>query len=252
MDGADYRAPRSTRIGVILAVALMHVAAVLGLIRAFAPDVTERAVESVVAVFTVTVSTPEPPPPPPPQASGEPEGAAGAAGKRARPREVAAPEPKIALAPDVAPKAASSGDANTSGARDSGAGTGAAGAGSGTGSGNSGSGQGAGAARRAEKIAGEINSTRDYPAAGRVARNGDYVVIHMTVGADGRARNCRVQRASRDPESDAITCRLAEQRFRFRPALNAAGDPVESTYGWRQRWWDPRAARDAARETVKE
>jgi protein TonB len=42
---------------------------------------------------------------------------------------------------------------------------------------------------------------------------------------------------SPDPEADRITCRLAEERFRFRPARNAGGEPVAAQYGWRQRWF---------------
>jgi protein TonB len=34
-----------------------------------------------------------------------------------------------------------------------------------------------------------------------------------------------------------ITCRLAEERFRFRPSLDNQGNPVEAMYGWRQRWF---------------
>lgn len=91
-----------------------------------------------------------------------------------------------------------------------------------------------------EKIAGDISSTRDYPKAGRAQRSGDYVIIRMTVGIDGRASNCRVSRASQDPQADAITCHLAEQRFRFRPRTNANGEVIPGEYQWRQRWWDPR------------
>ena len=89
-----------------------------------------------------------------------------------------------------------------------------------------------------QKIAGEINAARDYPRAGRDARIGDYVIVYMTVGTDGRAHNCRVQRPSRDPQADALTCRFAEERFRFTPATDSAGNRVASTYGWRQRWFN--------------
>jgi protein TonB len=115
--------------------------------------------------------------------------------------------------------------------------TGAAGAGTGTGSGAGGNGQGGGGGSAAVKIAGDINSARDYPIASRDLRIGDHVVIALTVGTDGRPSACRVVRASRDPEADAITCRLAMARFRFRPATDAAGQPVIATYGWQQRWF---------------
>ncbi len=232
MTEADLSAPRHTKIGVFALVALLHVLAVLALIRAFAPDFSAKAVETVVSAFSVTVTTP------PPEAAKEPEksGAAAEVGKKAVAKAVKADKPKIAIATAPAPKVASTGDANNSGTGDAGAGTGAGGQGSGSG----GSGQGGGLVRKAEKIAGEINSARDYPRQTRDLRIDGAVTIYLTVGTDGRARNCRVQRASRDAQADAITCRLAEQRFRFKPATDAAGNLVESTYGWRQKWFYPK------------
>lgn len=233
MTAADLRAPRRTRIGVFLVVALLHVAVFFLLLRAFAPDFTAGAVGKVVSAFSVTVTTP----PPSPEPSKQPRrpGAAAPAGKQAVPREVSAPRPKVAVTKVVAPVAASTGDANTSGASNAGQGSAAGGQGSGAGSGN---GSGGGLTAKAQKIAGEINSARDYPRAGRDARIGDHVIIYMTVGTDGRAHHCRIHRASRDPASDALTCRFAEERFRFTPATDSAGKPVTSTYGWRQRWFD--------------
>ena len=99
--------------------------------------------------------------------------------------------------------------------------------------------RGGGGAGKAVKIAGDINSARDYPPATREQRLGDYVIVALTVGTDGRVSNCRIHRPSKDPQSDQITCRLATERFRFRPATDAAGNPVESVYGWRQRWFAP-------------
>ncbi len=236
MTELDLSAPRHTKVGVFVLVAALHVLAVLALIRAFAPDFSAKAVETVVSAFSVTVTTP------PPEQAKEPEkaGAAAEVSKKAVAREVKAAKPKIAIATAPAPKAASTGAANSSGTGDAGGGTGAGGQGSGTGSGAGGSGQGGGLVRKAEKIAGEINSARDYPKATRDLRIDGAVTIYMTVGTDGRARNCRVQSASRDADADAITCRLAEQRFRFKPATDAAGNLIESTYGWRQKWFYPK------------
>lgn len=236
MTDTDLRAPRRTRMGVFMLVALLHVVAFFALLRAFAPDFTAGAVDKVVSVFSVTVTTP--PPSPAPSKQPERSGAAAQVGKKAVPREVTAPRPKVVVTKVVAPAAASTGSANTSGARDAGQGSGAGGQGSGTGSGTGGNGSGGGLVAKAQKIAGEINSARDYPREGRDARIGDYVIITMTVGTDGRARNCRVLRASRDPVSGVLTCRFAEERFRFTPATDAAGNPVASTYGWRQRWFN--------------
>src|SRR5690606_32706893 len=138
--------------------------------------------------------------------------------------------------PNPAPRAPSTGPTNDSGASEADAGTGASGAGQGTGSGTSGSGMGSGA-RPLEKLAGDINNARDYPRAGREARKGHAAVVELSVGTDGRVRDCRVTDPGPDPEADAITCRLATQRFVFRPRLDAAGQPVTGIYRWRQRWF---------------
>ena len=142
----------------------------------------------------------------------------------ATPNPLPAPAPqiaasRIALAPS--PAAGS--------AQGNGAGT-AAGAGTGAGAGE-------GAATRPEKLAGDILA-RDYPAASRAQRLGHAVLITFTVGTDGRVHDCQIREPSPDPEADVITCRLAEQRFRFRPAMDATGNPVTSIYGWRQKWFN--------------
>lgn len=232
------------RLGVVLLVALLHLAAVLALVRAFAPDFTTRVAEEVVAAFTVTVTTP-PPPVPAPTPSPAPRapdaaGAAGEAGRKATPRDASAPQARIVIVTRPVPQVAGTGAANSSGARDSGSGTGAGGQGSDTGSGASGRGQGGGGAAKAVKISGDINATRDYPEKSREQRLGDYVIVALTIGDDGKVRACRIHRPSRDPEADRITCQLATSRFRFRPATDAAGNPVESIYGWQQRWFPPR------------
>lgn len=239
MAAADLSAPRPVRAGAIVIVALLHLLAVIGLIRAFAPGAITAAVDTVVATFVVPVPSPSPSSAPPPApAGGAAAGAAGAAGRRAIPREVKAPRPKVEIPrPLVAPAASSTGAANSAGARDTGAGTGAGGQGDGTGSGGSGTGQGGGGGTRVTKIAGDINSARDYPIATRDQRINDHVVIWLTVGTDGRPTGCKVARPSRDEQANAITCRLALERFRFKPATDASGQPIVATFGWQQRWF---------------
>jgi protein TonB len=168
------------------------------------------------------------------------EGKAAPAGKRARPREVAAPKALVTLSPTRAPPLAGSGPDDSAGARETGEGTGAGGAGQGTGSGGTGAGTGGGGSgTKAVKIAGDIVSARDYPKATRALRLGSAVTIALTVNPEGRATDCRILRASRDPDADRVTCRLALERFRFRPARDVDGKPIPSTYGWQQRWFTP-------------
>ncbi len=238
MSRADLSAPQATRYLIMALVALIHALLVLGLIRAFAPDFAANVTHSVLATFTVSV-TPPPPPAPPPQPAPQPEkaGAAAESGKRAVPREAVQPKPKLAIAtPLPAPTIAAKGPDNSSGARDAGRGAGAGGQGSGTGSGNGGNGRGGGAVTKAVKIAGEINSMRDLPDQGSEVRQGSFVNVALTVGTNGRVKGCWIFRASSDAAADRAVCQLAIARFRFRPATDRAGNPVESVFGWQQRY----------------
>jgi periplasmic protein TonB len=223
----------SPRWGTLVLVGLFHLAVLAGLVRVFAPKFTAEAIEKATSLVSVTITAPpDPEPEPQPDA-----GASGEEGRRATPREAAAPEAPLPR-PRPAPRASSTGAADSSGAREQGEGTGAGGEGEGTGSGAGGSGQGGGA-RPLELISGSIDNARDYPTppGGRQVRRGHDVVIELTVGTNGRVTACRVTDPSPDPQADAITCRLATERFVFRPRLNANGEPVTGLYRWRQRWF---------------
>jgi protein TonB len=237
-EGTFTTSRRRPRPLALVAIVLLHIAALYGLGKAFAPGMTASVEDAVLSTFTVTVDLPKPPPPPP---EAKPDsGASGDEGRKAVPKAVVAPKPKIVVkAAPPAPRASSTGSANSSGASENGSGTGAGGTGMGTGSGTGGSGQGGGIATRPVWIGGAINNARDYPtpAGGRQARIGTEVIVKVTVGTDGRASNCSVYRPSPDAEADAITCRLVVQRLRFKPATDAAGNPVPAPFYWRQRWF---------------
>lgn len=236
-DDLDLSVPRRTKAVVGLLVIVLQVLLVLGLIRAFTPDFAARMMDKVVSTFSVTVTTPPPKtPPPPPAKQPEPVGKSGREGKKAVPKAVIA-KAKVPTKQAPAPIAISTGSAATSGAGTKGTGTGTAGPGNGTGSGAGGTGEGGGAATKAVKTTGEINSARDYPIATRDLRIGDYVIVAITVSADGRPSGCRVSRASKDAQANTITCQLALSRFRFKPATDASGKPVASIYGWKQTWY---------------
>ena len=126
-----------------------------------------------------------------------------------------------------------------SGAAAAGAGSGASGTGQGTGAGGSGDGANGALAQKAIKLSGDINSTRDYLPDPDGRRLGSSVIVALTVLIDGRAGGCRVVRPGADPVADAATCGLAVQRFRFRPATDAAGNALHSTYGWKHTWFKP-------------
>ncbi|WDF72006.1 TonB family protein [Novosphingobium sp. KACC 22771] len=223
-----------TRLGAaVLAggVQLVVLLALLGLGRGV--DGLRNGAAGAMASIDFTLPPPPSSPPPKPQSSPQAAAPKGAAGEKAVPRAVVAPKAVVALRPVVAPPVASTGAAQSSGAS-TGAGTGAASSGEGGGTGGSGMGQGGGGP--AVKIAGTI-AARDYPREGAAARLGDYVIVAITVGADGRPTACRVHRPSRDPAADALTCRMAMERFRFNPARDGAGRAVESVFGWKQSWF---------------
>ena len=224
---------RKPRPAVIVLIALIHLAIFYGLVRALAPGTVEGVERSVISAFEVTITAPQDPP-----EEDEPdEGMQGDPGKEAVAAPVTAPSPKQPVRQDrPIPKAASTGAAPTSGARESGDGTGAAGEGPGTGSGNSGQGSGGGVATKPSVRSGSINAARDFPIpeGGRSVRDGTSVTVAFTVGVDGRASNCSVVRPGPDPATNALVCPLVVERIRFNPARDAEGNPVPARYGWRQ------------------
>lgn len=229
---------RRPRWWVIALVILGHLLALYGLVRAFAPDAMVSVERSVLSTFNVTIAAPPPPPPPPPAAEPVPdEGAAGSQGKKAVPKAVTAPIPKLPVERTTpVPRGSSSGSANSSGAKESGAGTGASGGGEGTGSGRGGGGQGGVAVTKVSVRSGSIDESRDFPIpeGGRGARAGTSITVAFTVGVDGRASDCRVIKPGPDPQTNALMCPLVIERIRFNPARDAQGQPVPARYGWKQ------------------
>ncbi|HET6525871.1 TonB family protein [Sphingopyxis sp.] len=217
--------------------ALVAVAAVgLGLASGLDLAVVRRASEAITAI-----AIPAPPPReqavPTKVASEKASGKASAANKQAKAAAIAAPSPKlppIATPVATAPRPGA-GNAPSAGATpDPGPGSGAGGHGDGTGAGGAGSGTGGGT--KAAWRSGTIRD-RDYPREASRAKAGGEVEVRFTIEASGRVSGCRVTRSSGDASLDETTCELIEERFRFKPATNAAGEPVASPYGWRQTWW---------------
>ncbi|HEY0598294.1 TonB family protein [Sphingopyxis sp.] len=208
----------------------------LGLASGLDLDVVRKASEAITAI-----AIPAPPPRenvvPAKTASERASGKASAANKRARATAVAAPPPKLApIVPPVtaAPRPGIGNDASAGATQTPGPGSGAGGHGDGTGAGGAGNGTGGGT--RAVWRSGTIRD-RDYPREASRAKAGGEVEVRFTIEASGRVSGCRVTRSSGDASLDETTCRLIEERFRFKPATNAAGDNIASQYGWRQSWW---------------
>lgn len=82
-------------------------------------------------------------------------------------------------------------------------------------------------------------SDADYPAS--ALRRGDQGVtgFEITVGQDGRVRDCRIARTSGSADLDAATCARLTQRARFTPARDEHGDLVMGRYSGVIRWQIP-------------
>ena len=125
-----------------------------------------------------------------------------------------------------------------------GPGSGAFGLGNGTGSGTGGNGPGAGngdgdgGGTDAEWTGGKIKNS-DYPKAVREAHISGTTETLVSVGANGRPTACRVTRTSGSRELDSTTCQLIMQRFKFKPARNAAGQAIDSRIEYEQEWDAP-------------
>jgi protein TonB len=224
-----------TRWLTIAGVAALHLAAIAALIAGLGVETVVTSVKSVAA-FDVPIP---PPPPPKREAPAEaPQGKAAPPAPKATPRPEPRIPPPVVVKPKPAPVVPATGTADRSGARIAGVGTGGGGQGIGTGSGGRGSGSGGGLSRPPEYLSGELRP-KDFPRSGAGERDGKFIIVRFTVGTDGRVSRCRVIQSSGSAEADAITCRLIEKRFRYRPAIDAQGTTVARETGWKQWWWRP-------------
>jgi protein TonB len=196
-----------------------------------------RSVSEAISAIAVPVPPPPAPETPKAVASEKASGKASAANKHAKAAPVAAPKAKLPpIVPPIAaaPKPGAGNNASAGATPNSGAGSGAGGRGDGTGAGGTGSGTGGGT--KAAWRSGTIRDS-DYPRSASAAKAGGDVEVRFTIQPSGQVSGCRVTRSSGDAALDETTCRLIEAPFRFRPATNAAGDAIASSYGWRQSWW---------------
>ncbi len=235
------------RLLTVAAVLLLHLVVAFVLLHAFAPQAVSSLAQGALQSITVTPALQPRSPPVPPlpvkkhkPVSRRPQAAArsGAPAARASAAPLEAPSAPLPTATPSAAIVAGDGTQSQSGNAQAGQGTGAMGSGRGSGAGAAGEGSGGGGGRSPPiKIAGDINSARDYPRQSRDQRINSRVVIALTVGIDGRVKACRVLQPSPDVSAGPITCGLAMKRFRFRPAIDAQGRPVEAQFGWQQRWF---------------
>jgi TonB family protein len=92
-----------------------------------------------------------------------------------------------------------------------------------------------GVATPARRQAGTLLNS-DYPREAKRAKAEGTVSVSYKVGADGSVGGCTVTKSSGREDLDRTTCRVIEERFRYAPARDAIGEPVEQTmtrsYDW--------------------
>ncbi|WP_445192154.1 energy transducer TonB [Sphingomonas sp. Tas61C01] len=233
-DGSDRRERLRGLALAVTAHLLLGYALVVGL-RVTLPTTIDRA------LTLVDLRPPQPPPrvtPPPPRQRPHARraGAASAPNLVADPTPLVAPVPVITLpTPPVMVTApiAGNGAAPSAGAAPvAGPGTGSGGEGDGRGGGGAGDGDGGTPLRL---VSGSLED-RDYPRAALAAGIEGVVGLRFVVGIKGRVSDCVVTRSSGDRGLDEATCRLIEQRLRYRPTLDSRGRPIPDIVTGEHRW----------------
>ncbi|WP_176594285.1 energy transducer TonB [Sphingobium sp. EM0848] len=150
-----------------------------------------------------------------------------------RPAAIIAPVPAITVPSPAVPTVASSVGTGVDGG-------GSGGAGNGRGSGGSGAGAGGPAGEDAafspaRQTIGRFRNS-DFPETARGAGRLK-IGVRYVIEPSGRVDKCEIIEGSGYAEVDAMTCRIIEERYRFRPARDPEGYPVaevrEEDYRWR-------------------
>ena len=238
MPGSFETVPPRERYTALAAAAVVQLGLVLALVSGL--NVTVGRMKDT-AQQLIEVALPPPPPPPKveeqlpktkpkprqesaPKATPAPLGGSPGTARAAKSPAVQAVVPMRPTAP------APGGGTGTGPAVGSGAGGGTGGTGTGLGSGGDG-----GGGTELEQIGGEI-FPRDYPRRLGNAGIGGQVGVIFIVTVNGRAERCRIRRSSGTPELDQLTCRLIEQRFRFRPSTDRFGRPIADEVEYDHEW----------------
>ena len=214
--------------------AVVLVQGLLGLVllRGLHMDVT-RPGEVIQRLVDVTLAKPPPPVVPIPVQRPRPQHRQAAAPKAQPLKTGGSPGPVPAHAPaSVAPIVAVKPSTAPPGG---GSGTGPAlGPGAGGGTGGNGYGDDDGGTDLVQ-IAGEITGS-DYPRELREAGVGGRVLFTFVVQPNGRVGRCTITRSSGVPELDALTCRLVQQRFVYRPSTDRYGRPIADEVDGEHDW----------------
>lgn len=219
----------------------MGIMLVLGLRPDLRQALRPQGLISVAFSEPSPASEPSRKPPPPPAKTSAPKDDAGAAAIHNKATPVVAPPVPVVLIPPpvVAAPVANTGAAASSGAADvAGMGQGAGGIGNGLGGGGlggNGLGRAPGPDTEPRQIKGKL-SQRDLPDGVLQPGEEASVGVRYVVLTDGTVGDCTVTKSSGKPALDPVPCRLIRERFRFRPARDGWGRPVNAqiveTHTW--------------------
>jgi protein TonB len=221
------RASPRERLTALAAVLSVQLGLALALLSGFDVRI-DRQADAVERL--IEVALPKPPPPPQSRPEHKAKRQASAAPKALPVPLGGSPGPKpVHLPPPLVPVVAVKPTPAPSGG---GAGSGPA---AGSGSGGTGYGDSSEGGTDLVQVAGAILPS-DYPRDLRDRGVGGRVGILFTVGANGRVTRCSVTRSSGVPELDALTCRLIQQRFVYRPSTDAQGRPIADEVEGEHEW----------------
>jgi len=76
----------------------------------------------------------------------------------------------------------------------------------------------------------------DYPSKALREHRQGTTYFTVTVGTDGRARDCVVTKSSGSPDLDEAACKIIVKRAHFNPATDDQGKPIEKPYSNSVKW----------------
>ena len=86
---------------------------------------------------------------------------------------------------------------------------------------------------------GKWATASDYPAAALREEREGVARFRVTIGADGRVRNCEILASSGSSDLDRATCANVARRARFKPATDDTGATVSGSYTSAVKWEIP-------------
>ena len=85
----------------------------------------------------------------------------------------------------------------------------------------------------------QISARVDYPKKALKEGREGKTSVTLAIGVDGRAQDCVITQSSGSDDLDAETCKMLVTRGRWKPSLDANGNPITSHYSTTMTWKIP-------------